>query len=142
VKKVLVAALALLSGSVVVTGYGLARFFYPADLIANEAAYNWLVNLTLSCCTSGDYMAGADQVDPQRRQLMQQLGIDRVHYYGGNVQSPGPVVYLERNLAGPLSTMYGYSVEGGPKSITSCYTSAHIKGHWYRSHSLPCLFRG
>jgi len=124
----------------VVTGYGLTRLFYPADLIANEAAYRQLVNLTLACCAGGDYMASADQVDPQRRRLMQQLGIDRVHYYGGNAQSPGPVVFLEKDLAGPLSTMYGYSVEGGPKSITSCYTSAHIKKHWYRSHSLPCLF--
>lgn len=115
---------------------------YPKDLSRNKAAYEKLVQLTLACCSDGDHMAILDNYsspDPERAALMRQLGIDVVHYYPGNDVHPGAVVYLERDLWGPLSAMYVYSVDGGPKRIVGCYTSKHIRGHWYRSHSLPCL---
>ncbi len=114
---------------------------YPHDLSRNEAAYQKLVRLTLACCSDGDYMADRDRLerrDPERAALMRALGVDAVHYYPGNEVHPGAAVFLERN-PGPLSAMYVYSVEGGPKRITGCYTTEHVQANWYRGHSLPCL---
>ena len=115
------------------------RSIYPADFDKNEEAYRRLVKLTLVCCAGDDYMADIEDASAEMQTLMRQLGLDRIHYYPGNDQHPGAVVYLERNLAGPIRTMYAYGLNGEPKSITSCYTSSHMKGNWYRSHNLFCL---
>jgi len=121
----------------------LAAFLYPADFEEHEDAYRKLVQLTLECCSDGDHMARLQYLkrrDPERAVLMRELGVDAVHYYPGNAQHPGGVVYFQHNWIGPINGMYAYSVNGKPKSITSCYTSRLMQSKWYRSHSLPCLW--
>ncbi|MEA3376676.1 MAG: hypothetical protein U9R72_10840 [Chloroflexota bacterium] len=117
----------------------LARAVYPADVGKNPEAYRRLVRLKLTRCGGDDYMAGVGDVGLEMESLMRRLGLDRVHCYPGNDQHPGSVVYLERQVVGPITTMIVYSVSGEPRSITDCYTSRHMKGKWYRSHSLLCL---
>ena len=136
----------LFSFAVVIVLYSICTSaMYPANFALNKSAYNELAQRTLDCCAGPDYMADMNNVereDPERARLMRELGVDTIHYYAGNSVHPGAVVFLERDLWGPLSAMYAYSVEGGPKEIVGCYTAEHVKGNWYRGHSLPCLFRG
>jgi hypothetical protein len=130
--------------AVLVVSYGVCTSaMYPASFAAHEEAYNELAQRMLDCCAGPDYMADVTSVereDPERAKLMRKLGIDTVHYYAGNSVYPGAVVFLERDLWGPLGAMYAYSVDGRPKEIVPCYTVNHVKEKWYRGHSLPCLF--
>jgi hypothetical protein len=119
---------------------------YPVDVRTNRAAYEELVSLTLVCCGDGDHWGTvsdqpyAASVTGRRAELMQSLGIDNVHFYPGNGTYPGAVVYLTRDVLGPIEGVFAYSVDGGPKRLTSCYTSRPIGGRWYRGHSLGCVF--
>ncbi len=117
----------------------LARAAYGADVEKNAEAYESLVRLMLARCGGDDCMADVGDVSGEMEMLMRRLGLDRVHCYPGNEQHPGSVVYLERQLVGPVTTMIVYSGSGEPRPITGCYTSKHIRGKWYRSHSLFCL---
>jgi hypothetical protein len=117
----------------------LARAAYPADVEKNAEAYENLVRLTLARSGGDDYVADVGDVGGEMETLMRRLGLDRVQCYPGNDQHPGSVLYLERQLVGPVTTMMSYSASGEPRPITDCYTSKHIEGKWYRSHSLLCL---
>ena len=124
-----------------------ASALYPADVRANRAEYEELVRLTLGCCAGGDYLGTVSDnpyvssVTGRRAELMRALGVDEVHYYPGNSAHPGAVVYLARNVFGPVQGLVAYSVDGGAKrGMTSCYTSRSIGGKWYRGHSLGCVF--
>ena len=117
----------------------LARATYPADIEKNAEAYESLVRLTLGRSGRDDYMADLGDVSGAMETLMRRLGLNRVHCYPGNDQHPGSVVHLERQLVGPVTTIMVYSASGEPRPITDCYTSRHIEGQWYRSHSLLCL---
>ena len=117
----------------------LARAAYPADVEKNAEAYENLVRLTLARSGGDDYVADVGDVGGEMETLMRRLGLNRVHCYPGNDQHPGSVVHLERQLVGPVTTIMVYSASGEPRPITDCYTSRHIEGQWYRSHSLLCL---
>ena len=117
----------------------LARAAYPADVEKNAEAYENLVRLTLARSGGDDYVADVGDVGGEMETLMRRLGLDRVQCYLGNDQHPGSVLYLERQLVGPVTTLMSYSASGEPRPITDCYTSKHIEGKWYRSHSLLCL---
>lgn len=116
-------------------------WLYPADLEAHEAEYSELVDLTLQ--TMGrprDFVLDASRAPPRARLLMRRLGVDEIHWYGGNSRHPGAGLYLVRNSIGPLQAMYVYSFEGGPKRLGACYTATPVRGKWYRSHSIGCVF--
>ncbi|MFW6135945.1 MAG: hypothetical protein ACOC7N_03895 [Chloroflexota bacterium] len=132
--------MAVLSLILLAIGFGLlVQAAYPADVGKNAEAHRRLVTLTLARCAGDDFMADVEDVSAEMQSLMHRLGLDRVHCYPGNDQYPGAVVYLERELVGPITTMVVYSASGEPRSIAQCYTSKHIEGKWYRSHGLLCL---
>ena len=98
----------------------LARAAYPADVEKNAEAYENLVRLTLARSGGDDYVADVGDVGGEMETLMRRLGLDRVHCYPGNGQHLGSVVYLERQLVGPIRTMIVYSASGEPRPITDC----------------------
>jgi hypothetical protein len=122
-----------------------AALLYPADFEEHEDAYRKLVQLTLECCSDGDHMARLQYLkrrDPERAALMRELGVGVVHYYPGNSQHSGGIVYLDGDEH-LFSGMYVYSVTGRVPAITDCYRSTRIRGKkkWYRSHGLFCLWQ-